>query len=194
MRELSLHLLDIAENSISADAKEIRIAVTENSELDLLQMSVEDNGRGMTPEMVARVIDPFTTTRTTRKVGLGIPLMKAAAEACNGFLEIRSQVGKGTRLFVQFQRSHIDRMPIGDLVTTILNLVVANPHVHWVFVYGFDNQFSVFDDEPVKEELGDLPMTEPSIYTIIKEMINATIFDINPEFTQDNVITINQSS
>ncbi len=194
MRELALHLLDIAENSISAEAKDITITVIENSNLDLLQMSVEDNGRGMTAEMVARVIDPFTTTRTTRKVGLGIPLLKAAAEACKGFLEINSEIGKGTRLFVQFQRSHIDRMPIGDLETTILNLVVTNPQVHWIFTYGYNDRVSSFDDEPVKTELGDIPMTEPSVYPIIKDMITSTIIETNPEFTQDNVITINQSN
>ena len=100
-------------------------------------MSVEDNGKGMDAEMVARVTDPFVTSRTTRKVGLGIPLLKAAAEACEGGLTIQSEPGKGTWCEVEFQRSHIDRMPLGDLAATMLTLVVGSPEVHWIFtLYG----------------------------------------------------------
>lgn len=190
MRELSLHLLDIAENSITANAKCIRIMVSEDSNLDLLQMSVEDDGKGMDEEMAAKVIDPFTTTRTTRKVGLGIPLLKAAAEACNGFLSLTSQLGKGTMLKVQFQRSHIDRMPVGDLITTILNLVVANPAVHWIFEYRFNLSTFVFDDEPIKVELGDVPLSEPGVLTVLRNMIETGIIEINPDFSTDHVSVI----
>ena len=187
MRELSLHLLDIAENSISAGAKSIKIIISEDTVADLLQMSISDNGRGMSSEMVREVIDPFTTTRTTRKVGLGIPLLKAAAEACNGSLEITSELGVGTQVEVQLSRNHIDRMPIGDLITTLLNLLVSNPQVHWIFEYRFDGISSVFDDEAVKQELGDLPMSEPGILACLRNMIEATIFDVNPNFSQDTV-------
>ncbi len=187
MRELSLHLLDIAENSIAAKANCIKIVVLEDSKTDLLQMSVEDDGRGMSPEMSARVTDPFTTTRTTRKVGLGIPFLKAAAEACNGFLKINSTLGKGTKLVAQFQRSHIDRMPLGDLATTILNLVATNPQVHWVFQYIYNGKVFTFDDEPIKKELGDVPLTEPEILKAINEMLNSGIREINPEFSMDHV-------
>jgi hypothetical protein len=187
LRELSLHLLDIAENSISANAKVIKILVVENSNLDLLQISVEDNGRGMSEQMVARVTDPFTTTRTTRKVGLGIPFLKAAAEACGGFLEITSKLGKGTSLIVQFQRSHIDRMPLGDLVTTILNLVVANAQIHWIFEYRYNEKSFVFDDEPIKGELGDVQMSEPDILNCLRQMLESGIKEINPDFSIDSV-------
>lgn len=191
MRELSLHLLDIAENSISANAKNITIRVIENSNTDLLQMSVEDDGKGMSPEMLAVVIDPFTTTRTTRKVGLGIPLLKAAAEACNGFLTITSEIGKGTSLTVQFQRSHIDRMPIGDLAGTVLHLLVANPQVHWVFEYIHNEEIFSFDDQPVKNELDGLPMSEPEVLSVISEMLHSGIMEVNPEFKSDHVTSIN---
>lgn len=189
MRELSLHLLDIAENSIAAEAKCIKIEVLEDSNTDLLQMIVEDNGRGMSLEMAAIVTDPFTTTRTTRKVGLGIPLLKAAAESCNGFLKIDSELGKGTRLEVQFQRSHIDRMPLGDLVTTILNLITTNPQVHWIFQYIYNGKEFVFDDAPIKNELGDIPLTEPDVLKVLNEMINSGIREINPEYSMDHVST-----
>ena len=191
MRELSLHLLDIAENSISAGAKTIKISVIEDSNTDLLQMTVEDNGKGMSSEMVAQVTDPFITSRTTRKVGLGIPLLKAAAEGCNGSLVVTSEQGVGTVLSVRFQRSHIDRMPMGDLVTTILNLIVANPQVHWIFEYRFNEEQAVFDDEPVKQALGDIPMSEPDVLSCIRNMIEETIMGINPEFSQDTVIIFN---
>ncbi len=175
MRELSLHLLDIAENSISAKANDIIIEVIEDLRIDLLQLSVHDNGCGMPPEMAARVIDPFVTTRTTRKVGLGIPLLKEAAEMCNGSFELTSEVGVGTKIVVKFQHSHIDRMPLGDITTTLLHLLVANPSVHWVFKYRFNDNEFLFDDEPVKAEIQDLPLSEPSILNCLREMLKSGI-------------------
>jgi signal transduction histidine kinase len=104
VRELTLHLLDIAENSIAAGAKTIKISVIEDTQKDILRLSVEDDGKGMDAETVQKVVDPFVTSRTTRKVGLGIPLLKEAAEACNGWLKISSEPGKGTKVDVQIQR------------------------------------------------------------------------------------------
>jgi hypothetical protein len=175
LRELSLHILDIAENSISAKAKDITIEVVEDLKLDLLKLSIQDDGCGMTPEMAASVIDPFVTTRTTRKVGLGIPLLKEAAEACKGGLSLESKVGEGTRIDVQFQRSHIDRMPLGDLVTTMLHLEVANPAIHWTFKYRFNDQEFIFDDEPIKAELEGVSLSEPSILSCLREMLQSGI-------------------
>lgn len=187
MRELSLHLLDIAENSISANARNICITCIENCKLDLLQMSVEDDGKGMTADMVAKVVDPFTTTRTTRKVGLGIPLLKAAAEACNGYLTIESQPGKGTKLVVQFQRSHIDRMPLGDLPGTILHLFVANSQIHWIFKYTYNDNTFVFDDAPIKDALDGVPLSEPDVLHVLEEMIDSGIKEVNPSYENDHV-------
>lgn len=175
MRELSLHLLDIAENSIAAGAKNIIIRVNENTRDDLLQMSIEDDGRGMDQETIKKVIDPFYTSRTTRKVGLGIPLLKEAAEACNGNLEILSTPGKGTQVKVWFQRSHIDRMPLGDLASTMLDLEIANPDIHWVLEYHFDDCEFLFDDAPVKIELAGVLMTEPPVLNCLREMLEQGI-------------------
>ena len=175
MRELSLHLLDIAENSVAAGASQIKISVREDTRTDLLQMSVEDNGKGMDAKMVASVVDPFVTSRTTRKVGLGIPLLKEAAEACNGFLKITSQVGVGTTLFVQFQRSHIDRMPLGDLADTFLHLLIANPSIHWLFCYQMDDQSFELDDAPIKAELEGISLTEPAILNYLRVTIETGI-------------------
>lgn len=178
MRELALHLLDLAENSVTARAKNINILVEENTQADRLRMEIQDDGVGMDAEMVARVTDPFTTTRTTRKVGLGIPLLKAAAEACNGWLKVQSEPGKGTKVCVEFQRSHIDRMPLGNLADTILSLVIGTSNIHWIFKYRIDDREFVFDDEPIKNELIDVPMSEPVVISFIREYLESGIENI----------------
>jgi len=171
LRELALHLLDIAENSVAAGANTVVVTVEEDSRADRLRLSVEDDGKGMDEEMAALVTDPFVTTRTTRKVGLGIPLLKAAAEACNGWLRLGSQVGKGTRLECEFQHSHIDRMPLGDVAGTMLALLVGAPQIHWVYRHRVNGDEFVFDDRPIKDELGELPLTEPEILSYIRETL-----------------------
>lgn len=171
MREIALHILDIAENSVAAGASRVHIEVEENGETDKLKITVEDNGRGMDAQMLAHVTDPFVTTRTTRKVGLGIPLFKAAAEACNGYLHITSTLGEGTRLETEFQRSHIDRMPLGDLAGTVRNLVIGHPEVNWVFCYRSATQTFEFDDNPIKQELEGLSLTEPTILAFIRQLL-----------------------
>jgi hypothetical protein len=178
LRELALHLLDIAENSVSANARNIRIEVEEDAVADRLRMSVIDDGKGMDAEMVKKVIDPFVTSRTTRKVGLGIPLLKAAAEACQGGLTIQSIVGKGTRVDVEFQRSHIDRMPLGDLPSTLITLLIGSPEIHWIFQYCVDGHEFLFDDLAVKEELGDIPFSEPSILNFLREYLRENILTL----------------
>jgi len=178
VRYLSLHLLDIAENSVAADARWIQIEVTEDTLADRLKMSVEDDGRGMDAATAAKVIDPFVTSRTTRKVGLGIPLLKAAAEACQGSLTIQSILGQGTRIEVDFQRSNIDRMPLGDLAATFLTLVVGNPEIRWSFCYRMDAQLFEFDSAVLAQELGDLPLTEPVILTYLRETLTEGIAQV----------------
>jgi hypothetical protein len=163
--------MDIAENSVAAKASRIEIDVIEDSQRDRLWMCVEDDGCGMDAEMVAKVIDPFVTSRTTRKVGLGIPLLKEAAEACNGYLTITSQPGTGTRLEVEFQHSHIDRMPLGNLPDTILSLVIGHPQVNWVFNYQVDGRSYQFDDQPIKDTLDGVPLTEPDILAYLRDSL-----------------------
>ena len=190
MREIALHLLDIAENSVAAGAHMIAMLVCEDLHRDRLTASVTDDGKGMDAEMAAKVVDPFITSRTTRKVGLGIPLFKAAAEACTGGLAIHSEVGKGTRLEVDFRHSHIDRMPLGDLASTLLTLVVAYPHIRWVFEYnavakkGSPREQFIFDTQPIIAELGDIPLTEPEILTFLRETIETGIAQAQTALSQ----------
>lgn len=179
MRELALHLLDIAENSVSAKASTIQIDVEEDHPADRLRIMVRDNGAGMTPEMVARVTDPFVTSRTTRKVGLGIPLLKAAAEACNGGLTIESTLGSGTCVTVEFQLNHIDRMPLGNLASTIITLVVGSPEVHWIVRYTVNGESFIFDDEPVKEAVDGLPLSDPDVLGYLRNTLEEGIAGMN---------------
>ncbi len=180
MREISLHLLDIAENSAAAQSRNIRIEVYENLQTDLLSVSVTDDGRGMTKEIAQQVLDPFYTTRTTRKVGLGIPLLKLAAEMAEGGLSLVTEAGKGTKVEAGFRHSHIDRMPLGDLAVTFLALLVSHPHIHWVFIYqvtgkdGRSDDFN-FDDVELKAVLGDASMTEPEILKFVRGMFEEGI-------------------
>ena len=178
MRELALHLLDIAENSVAANAQNITISVNEDIQADRLQMSVIDDGRGMDEATVARVIDPFFTSRTTRKVGLGLPFLKQAAESCNGDMQIHSTPGKGTQVKVEFQRSNIDRMPLGDLASTFLSLLIANPEINWDFNYVVAGREFKFESSPVIQALAGVSLTEPSILTYLRELIEAGVADV----------------
>ena len=171
MRELALHLLDIAQNSVAAGATRIEIGVDEDIRRDLLRMCVKDDGRGMDEAMVARVVDPFVTSRATRKVGLGIPLLKAAAESCNGYLRISSAPGRGTTIEAAFQHSHIDRMPLGDVPGTLYTLIVGWPDIRWILRYRVDGSTFEFDSQPIRQELGDIPLTEPSVLAFIRESL-----------------------
>lgn len=177
-------MLDIAENSVAAGASVIEITVEEDLPDNQLHLIVQDNGRGMPAELLEQVTNPFITSRTTRKVGLGIPLLKAAAEACQGYLHLNSTPAQGTRLEVKFQRDHIDRMPLGDLASTWLTLVLTCPHVHWLFHYrakiyeGAASVEFIFDDAPIKQELAGIPLTEPSILVFIRELLQEGISSV----------------
>ncbi len=173
LRELALHILDLAENSMAAGASLVTIEVIEDSRTDRLTIRVADDGRGIDPELVMRVADPFVTTRTTRRVGLGLPFLKQTAEWCNGFLTIDSAQGVGTTVTAVFQNSHIDRMPMGDLPGTILALVVGNPQVDFVFRHMVDDKAYEFDTRPIKKELGEVALSEPSVIAYLKTALRS---------------------
>ena len=171
MKELSLHILDIAENSVNAGATKIEISVFENLNKDEFIINIKDNGKGMELEKLKNIADPFITSRTTRKVGLGIPFLKAAAEACEGGLEITSKRGVGTEVRVRFKHSHIDRMPLGDLKSTWLNLLIGYPKVHWMLVYTINDKTYTLDDHPIKKVLNDISLSDPQGIRYLKEEI-----------------------
>jgi len=172
LRELALHILDIAENSFNAGATLVTIEVIEDTHADKLTIRVADNGHGMAAELAARVLDPFVTSRKTRRVGLGLPFLKQAAELCNGRLTIDSAQGKGTTVTASFQHSHIDRMPLGDLPGTILTLVVGYPHADFVYRHSVNDQTFEFDTRPIKAELGEVALSEPEVIAFLKKQIS----------------------
>ncbi len=173
LRELALHILDLAENSMAAGASLVTIEVIEDSRTDRLTIRVADDGLGIDPELVMRVADPFVTTRTTRRVGLGLPFLKQAAELGNGALTIDSAQGAGTTVTATFQNSHIDRMPMGDLQGTILALVVGNPQVDFVFRHVIDATTFEFDTRPIKKELGEVALSEPEAIAYLKAALGS---------------------
>ena len=165
-------MLDIAQNSVSANASLIEIELTEDTKNHDLLIGIYDNGKGMTPEQVENVRDPFFTTRTTRKVGMGIPLFKFAAEMTGGRLEIDSEVGVGTRVRAYFKTDHLDFTPIGDMTSTIITLITMNLHIDFLYRRKVDSKEFVVDTRQLKEILGDVPLNEPSIVSWITQYIN----------------------
>ncbi len=172
MTELSLNVLDIANNSIRAGASLIEIDVNISTLQDNLTLRVSDNGCGMTREQLAKVEDPFFTTRTTRGIGLGIPFLKQAAVGTGGSFHIESVPGTGTTVTATFGLSHIDRMPLGDINSTIYTLVIANTQIDFMYTYDFNGKSFMLDTRAIREILGDVPFTVPEVSIYIKEYLN----------------------
>lgn len=171
MPELALHILDLVQNSVSAGATRVVVTIAWDTSADTLLISIEDDGKGMPPELLARVASPFTTTRTTRKVGLGIPMFKANAELTGGSFDIESEVGVGTRMTANFVLSSIDRPPLGDMPSTMVSLVVANPAFHFHLEYAVDKEAFVFDTEEIRQVLGGVPLDTPEVLSWIEGYI-----------------------
>ncbi len=171
LRELSLHIADLVENSIAAGASLITIEVIEDKLADRLTLRVSDDGRGMDSDWAVRVTDPFVTSRATRRVGLGLPFLKQAAELCNGGLTIDSAPGEGTTVVATMQYNHIDRMPMGDLPGTILTLVVGNPTCDFVFRHIVDGRIFEFETRGIKAHLDGVSLSEPQVITYLKKAL-----------------------
>ena len=163
MKELSLHILDIAQNSLSAEAKCICISVTDSTSQDSLEIIIEDDGHGMDAELLAKVTEPFTTTRSTRQMGMGIPLLQMTSEQTGGKLAIDSTQGQGTTLRCTFVKSHIDTPPLGDIAETLISLVQGAPDVDFVYRYNTDTQAIQFDTKEIREILEDVPLNMPDV-------------------------------
>ncbi len=172
MEDLSLHILDIAENSITAGATEIRIKIIEDIKQNLLLIGISDNGKGMDEEMLKNAYDPFYTTRTTRRVGLGIPLLAQCARESMGDINIKTKKGKGTTITATFQHNHIDRKPLGDIGKTLIVLIVSNPDIDFIFEHKKNDNMYFLDTADLKKELDDIPINTPEVIKIIKDDIS----------------------
>jgi len=177
MEDLSLHILDIAENSIDAGAAKVEIEIIINKNADRLILNIRDNGRGMDEDTIKMARDPFFSTKTERKkkFGLGIPLLAQSAEECNGRFTINSELGKGTAIKAEFRLSHIDMKPIGDIGSTMTVLIGGHPDRDFSLSYE-ENGFSYkLETRELKNELGDVPINLPDVLKLIREDINSAI-------------------
>lgn len=179
MKELSLHILDIVQNSVRAQASLIEIEIIEDSKKDRIEINISDNGKGMDEDAVKKIYDPFFTTRTTRDVGLGIPLLVQAAKNSEGDLSINSKVGKGTTVKATFVKSHIDRAPIGNMSDTMISLILPNPKIDFIYRHIVNDKIFLLDTREIKRRLQDIPITHPSVLNWINKFINNGLKQIN---------------
>ncbi len=178
MRELSLNILDVAQNSITAGASLITIEISENTAEHTLLVGIYDNGKGMSEEQVRSVIDPFFTTRTTRKVGLGIPLFKMAAEQTGGSLEIESELGVGTQVRAFFKTDSVDFTPLGDVASTVQMLITMNTDRDFVYRLTVDGKEFVADTREIKGILGDVPLDTYEVSQWLKDFITENTHEL----------------
>lgn len=178
MQELSMTILDIAENSVRAKARLVDITLGLDAAAKTETLTIADDGCGMSAEMVAKVTDPFTTTRTTRKVGLGLPFLKMAAEQTGGSLSIQSRVGVGTTITAVFGLGHIDLAPLGDIGSTVSALCGSAGDADVRFTYTQDKRSFVFDTRQARQILGDVPLDTPEVALFIRDHVNEGVQEI----------------
>jgi len=178
MKDLSLHILDIVQNSVVALATSIQITIEKNLQKDFITLTISDNGKGMDKAFLERVTDPFTTTRTTRKVGLGIPLLKLNAERTGGNLAIQSELGKGTIIKATLIPSNIDCLPMGDVAGTISLLMCSNPTINIEFTYMEDKKEYSICTRDIQESLEDVSIDNAAVYPLVKELIQSNLEEL----------------
>lgn len=178
MIEISLHILDIVQNSIKAKATDIEITVEENIKANYLRVTIKDNGVGMSEEFLKNVCDPFVTMRKTRKVGLGLSLLKSACELTGGSMNITSKLNHGTCVIANFVYDSIDRMPLGDMPFTMVTLISCNPDINFKYVHKVNENGFEFSTSVVKDILGEVYIGEQNVLNWIEEYIVAGINEI----------------
>jgi anti-sigma regulatory factor (Ser/Thr protein kinase) len=181
MLELSLHILDIAENAVRAGAKTVTITLIEDPQTDRLILEIRDDGKGMTEGELRRVLDPFYTTKKVRRVGLGLPMLAQAAENAEGCFEIESEPGEGTAVRVAFRLSHIDRQPLGNLQGTLATLIMGNPDIHFIYRHRREQREYVLDTDEIKREIEDIPINHVEVLKFIRQDIAEGLNGINAE-------------
>ena len=178
MQEISLHVLDISQNSVAANATLVEITIDENERADVLDITIKDNGKGMDEQTVEKVLDPFFTTRSTRRVGLGIPMYREAALQTGGDFEIKSKPGVGTSVFARFGYSHIDRQPLGDIGSVLFLLITCNPQIDFVYNHTFCDKSFKMDTREIKKILDGVSISDMQVCAWLKEYINEGIANL----------------
>jgi len=174
VEDLSLHILDIAENSINAHAKQIEITLSDNEE-GIMTLVISDDGSGMNSEFTSKVTDPFITTRTTRRVGMGIPFLKEAAHAAEGELRIESIPSVGSKITATFRKDHIDRKPLGNITETIVILIAGNPDVNFKYNHFINGNKFIFDTKEISEAFQDVPINSTQVLSFIRQYLTENI-------------------
>ena len=178
MEDISLHILDIAENSIGAGATLMTISISEDMAKDLFTVEIEDNGRGIPEDMRSNVLDPFCTTRTTRKVGLGLSLLAQAARETGGDISVRPASTSGTIVAATFRKSHIDMKPLGNISETLVVLIAGNPQIDFIFTYKKNGTAFSLDTRQIKNELDGVPINSSEVLSFLRDYIGASLRDI----------------
>lgn len=179
MFELSLHILDLVQNSISAGATLCVIEILIDTDRDEMTITIADDGCGMDAALLARVTSPFATTRTTRKVGLGVPMFKQCAEMCGGSFSIQSEAGRGTKLIATFGYAHVDRPPIGDMPGTMQSLVLGAPDKpDFALTYAIDGREFTFDTREIRQALGGVSLSEHAVLSWINDALTEGIQEV----------------
>ena len=171
MLELSKHILDIAENSIRAGCRMVTITVVEDTKADTFTLQISDDGKGMSGPEQEKALDPFYTTKKVRRIGLGLPMLKSAAEMTGGNFKLESTEGLGTTVTVTFGYSHIDRQPLGDVALTIVSLIAGSPQVDVVYIHKKDGREYRLDTRTIRRELEDVPIEHMEVLTLIRQDI-----------------------
>ena len=179
MEDISLHILDVAENSVSAGATLIKITISEETAKDLFSVEIEDNGKGIPEDIRPKVLDPFVTTRTTRKVGLGLPLLAQAARDTGGDITVKTADTSGTIVTATFRQSHIDMKPLGNISETLVVLIAGNPQVDFLFTYTKNRNAFSLDTREIKKELDGVPITSPPALSFLKKYLSESLQDID---------------
>ncbi|MCX5854464.1 MAG: ATP-binding protein [Deltaproteobacteria bacterium] len=181
MLELSLHILDIVENSTRAGASIVNIDITEDTAKDILSLDIRDNGSGMSEDVLKKVTDPFFTTKTVRNVGLGLPMLAQAAEKTEGKFIIESKGGEGTRVAVDFKLSHIDRQPLGDISGTMVTLIAGDPDIEFIYRHRRNGQSYILDTREIKKEIEDIPINHVDVLNFIRSHVTEGLKEIGAE-------------
>jgi anti-sigma regulatory factor (Ser/Thr protein kinase) len=178
LRELALHIMDLAENGLNAGATVVELSVDEDRLANCLTITIRDNGRGIPEKLVNDAMSPFFTTRTTRRVGLGLSLFREASRRCEGSFELKSEEGKGTEVSATFRLDHIDLAPLGDMGTTLSCLIMGNPGVDFLYRHRVDDRTFQLDTRQVKAELEGVDINEPEVVQYIGALINESLSEL----------------
>jgi len=179
VEDICFHVTDLVQNAVAAGAGNIHIVIRESSRDNLLSLEVSDDGQGMDAETVERVQDPFFTTKPFKKVGLGIPLLKATAQACGGDFAISSRPGQGTRIHARFEKNHLDCPPLGSLDDTMLTLLVTLDSLNLDFCYENDRGRFAISSADIRRQVGDIPLSHPEVFAFLRQFVNENLATLN---------------